>query len=195
MFDNIFLWAQIIGLTALCFGIFSMQLKNSRHIILFETPSGILWGIQYILLGAHAGALINFMVATRAISLVYAKQSYLLPIIVIYLITVWGISFYNFQNWVDLLPLLATTGSCYVLFHRDNRPLIARGLILTSSIWLAYNIIVDSWVGIACSVFYIASCIVGICRHENWNLNRSPINLFKSLFTLPPVLSKELAYV
>ena len=190
-----FLWAQVVGVIAICLGILSMQLKNSRHIILLEAPAGILWGIQYIMLGASAGAFVNFMVATRAIGLAYAKQSYLIPIISVYLIAVWGIGIYNFKNWFDILPLLATTGGAFVLFHRDNRPLIARGLILTSCLWLIYGVTVGSWTGIGCAVFYITSCVIGMYRHENWNLHSSPINLFRSLLTISPTHSKEAVHV
>lgn len=191
MFDNMFLWAQVVGVIAICVGILSMQLKNSRYIILSEAPGGVLWGIQYIMLGASAGALVNFLVATRAIGLTYAKQFYLIPIISIYLIATWGIGIYNLENWFDILPLLATTIGCFVLFHRDNRPLIGRGLILTSCLWLSYSIIVGSWTGIGCAVFYITSCIIGIYRHEDWDTKK----FLKHLLTFPPIHSKKVAHV
>jgi len=190
-----FLWAQIVGVMAICIGILSMQLKNSRHIILLEAPAGVLWGIQYIMLGASAGALVNFLVATRALGLAYAKQSYLIPIISVYLIAVWGIGIYNFNNWFDLLPLFSTTGGAFILFHRDNRPLIGRGLILTSSLWLAYGIAVGSWMGIGCAVFYITSCVVGIYRHENGSSQESLKDFLKCLLTIPPLQAKEAGYV
>ena len=187
--DSIFIWAQIIGFVAMTITAMSWQLKNPRHIILSEAPITILWVMQYLMLEGYIGAFINLLIGIRAIGLTYAKESQLFLILCIYTIIVWGFGLYGFQGWHDLLPLIATTGGSFILFHRDNRPLIGRGIILTQFLWIAYNLVIGSWMGIGCSIFVIISSTIGMYRYEEWILGRCHRtfipSLARSLFVFP----------
>ena len=68
--------------------------------------------------------------------------------------------------------MMAVTVVTLAWLERDNRPLIARSVIIGCVFWLIYNCIVGSWMAAACSTFAIFSAIIGMARHEEWQLGR-----------------------
>ncbi len=195
MFDNIFLWAQVIGFISLCINIISWQLKDSRHIIMCHIPARAFMATQYIMLGAPLGAVMDICSVFRDSGISFMKKKYVPYIICLFLCFAWSIGLFFFKNWYDILPLIAVTILCFGLYQKDNRALVSRAQIICSTLWLFYNALVASYMGFICGAFIITSAVIGIYRHENWNLNNSPINLFKSLFMIPPITSREAAHV
>lgn len=190
--DNIFLWAQLVGIAAMVGEVSSWQLNSSRKIILTYIPVNILWGVQYLMLGAAMGALINFMGALKSIGLLAAKKSLLPWVIFLHLAAVWGFGLYHFQHWHDVLPMMATTIVNVALIDRDNRALIARAVIIMCLLWLVYDCIFQSWMAALCSLLIIVSSVVGMARHEQWNLGTCyksfTLNVTRSLFAFPGFL-------
>lgn len=187
--ENGFLLAQIIGLCAMGINIAAMQCKNPRHIILCCIPTGVLWSIQYLLLSAPMGALFNICAATKDCFLANVREKLVLFVIVTFLIILWSFGLYMFKNWFDILPLMAGTIMNLALIQRDNRPLIARATIMGQICWFAYNLIVGSWMGLTCSLLVTTSSLIGMARHESWQLGAcyrsfAP-SLVRSLFTFP----------
>ena len=195
-FDNIFLWAQIVGFLAMSCCIISMQFKTSKGMILAAVPANSLWAVQYVLLGAPMGAIANLGSAINKLLIVYLPQNFVPYLLSIYLIAIWGIGLYNLEFWYALLPLVgASITTIPLLVDRDNRPLYARATILGCLLWACYNATVGSYMGLACDTLTITSSIIGMYRHEKWDIKQGHIKLLKSLLTLPPVYSKGVAHV
>ena len=191
-----FLWAQIVVFLAMSCCIISMQFKTSKQMILAAVPANSLWAGQYMLLGAPMGAIANLGSAINKLLIVILPQNFVPYLLGFYLISIWSIGLYNLEMWYALLPLMgATITTIPLIIDRDNRPMYARATILGCLLWACYNATVGSYIGLACDTLTITSCLIGIYRHEEWNLSQSPKSLFKSLFTIPPAPSKETAYV
>lgn len=187
--ENTFLWAQIIGLFAMTFAVSAWQFKNPRHIILCFVPANTLWAIQYFMLGAWLGVIMNICSVAKDGALAFIHERYVAYLIGAFLAVAWGFGLYSFTHWYDILPLAGVTTVNLALLQRDNRPLYARACILTGCFWLGYNIIVHSWMGTCCSTLVIISSIVGMARHENWALGQCYKSflpsLARSLFVFP----------
>ncbi len=196
MFDNPFLWAQIAGFMAMSCGVISMQFKNPKHIILSGVPGGLLWATQYTLLGAPMGAIANAGGALKSLVISFLPQSKLPYVLGFYLVMIWSIGLYNLTAWYALIPLMgASTTSVVLLINKDNRALYVRAIIVGCLLWACYNMTVGAYMGLACDTLTIVSSIIGMARHENWNMESSPLNFFKLLFTLPLSSSKAVAHV
>ena len=195
MFDNIFVWAQVIGCGGLLLNIISWQLKTPRNIIVMTIPSNFLWATHYIMLGAPLGAITNLCSVIRNTGLVIVRDHLVPYFIYSFLLLTWVIGLYFYEFWYDVLPLVSASIMNLGLLRRNNRPLIARTTVIYCILGLIYDVIVGSLVGFICGIFIVASAIIGMYRHENWNLNKSPINLFKSLFIPPPATVQEAAHV
>ena len=187
--ESTFLWAQAIGLCAMAIAISAWQLKSSRHIIMCFIPCNSLWAIQYILLGAPLGAAMNICSVLKDTGLVFIKEKHVPYLIATFITVAWGVGLYNFGHWYDILPLMAATILNLGLLQRDNRALYARACIIASILWLAYNIIVHSWMGACCSSLVVISSMTGMARHEAWVLGKCyrsfMPSLARSLFVFP----------
>lgn len=170
--------------------IIAMQLKNPRHIILSGVPSGMLWATQYFLLGATMGAIANASSALKNLLSAFVPQHYLPYILGLYLTMIWGIGLYNLSAWYGICPLIgASTPTIALLINRDNRRLYARAVIICCAFWACYNSIVGSWMGLCCDTLTITSSLIGMYRHEQWDIGKCyrtflP-SLYKSLFSNP----------
>ena len=184
-----FLIAQIIGFFAMCFAITGMQLKNPRNMIKCYIPVGLLWGTQYVILGAHQGAIFSFGAAVKDAFLSHVSDKYVTFVILTFLALLWGISSFFIQYWYDLLPLIAGTIVNLGFLKRDIREVIARTSLTSQFCWFAYNMIVGSWMGMLCAVLVVTSIFIGMVRHESWVIGRCyrtflP-SIARSLFTFP----------
>lgn len=184
--DSVFLWAQVVGFFAMGIGIFAVQIKNPRHILLCGVPSALLWTIQYLMLGAPIGALLNLSSGLKDIALVYVVKRYIPYVIAIFLAAIWSTGLYSFSHWYDMLPLIAVTAvSIALLIDRDNRSLFVRAIIFNCCLWIVYNAIVGSWMGLSCAVMIIISSLISMARYEEWEIGKC----YKSFL---PSLAREL---
>ncbi len=196
MFDNMFIGAQVVGLCGLCINVFAWQLKNPRHMIITHIPGRSLMAIQYLMLGAPLAAIIDTCAVLRDSGISFLKEKYTLYMIAFSVCCSWGMGLYFFQHWYDVLILICgTIVNLSLLLYRNNRPAYARAGILSNCFLLAYGVMIYSYMGVISASLIITSSILGMRRHENWDLKRSPMSFFKLLFTLPSSPSKEVAHV
>lgn len=179
--EQYFIWAQIIGFFAMCFSITAWQLKKPNHIVLCYVPSGTLWSLQYLILGAPLGALMNASSALKDGALGFIKPQYIGFIIGSFLCLIWPAGLYFFQNWYDIFPLLGTTIINLALLKRDDRPFISRAIIVGQICWMTYNVIVGAWMGLACGLLVSTSSMIGMARHENWEIGKCYRSFLPSL--------------
>ncbi|MAZ76775.1 MAG: hypothetical protein CMH31_05680 [Micavibrio sp.] len=187
--ENGFLLAQIIGLCAMGINIFAWQLKNSRHIIFSYVPAGSLWALQYIILGAPLGVVMNVCSVIKDFFLTFINADYVIYIIGLFMISIWSIGLYFYDNWYDILPLFGATVTNLSLLQRDNRSFVARGVICAQIFWISYNLIVGSYAAALSGIMVICSSTIGMARHEKWIIGNcyrtfAP-SLVRALFSFP----------
>ena len=189
IFTNIFLWVQVIGLAAMSINILAWQLKNPRHIIFSYVPACSLWALQYILLNAPLGAIMNIFSVIKDSFLTFVHEIYVTYIIGAFLLTIWCVGLYYFNHWYDILPLFGATVTNVALLQRDNRSFVARGAICTQVFWITYNLIVGSYMAALSGLMVVGSSTIGMARHEEWEIGKcyrtfGP-SLMRSLFLTP----------
>lgn len=172
LFSSAFFWAQCIGLVAMSINILAWQLKNPRWVIFSFCPASSLWAIQYYLLNAPLGVVLNLCSAIKDGLLAFIGNKYVPYLIGTFLLFIWAIGLHFFTHWYDILPLLSGTIINVALLQRDNRPLVARAGIAATVCWLLYNVIVHSYMGFASGAFSILSSIIGMARFEGWELGK-----------------------
>lgn len=187
--DSVFFWAQCLGVIAMSINILSWQLKNPRFIIFSYCPASILWAIQYFLLGAPLGMIMNICSSLKDGILFFIHSKYIPYLIGTFLFFIWSVGLYFLTHWYDILPLISSTIINLALLQRDNRSLIARAGIVATIGWLAYNLIVHSYMGFASGSLSIISSLIGMARFEGWKLGKCfktfPPSVIRSLFIFP----------
>lgn len=167
--------AQVIGIFAMLFNIFSYQQKSQKGVIFLQLIGSALFTVHFFMLGAYMGGLLNAVGIVRAV--VYIKKDafhsnsiwWLVTFEVVYALsyiatfTLFGKQF-NFANAVmEILPLIGMTATT-VAFRTDSAKTTRLLGFVSSPSWLAYNIISLSIGAICCEVFSLVSIIVGLFR-------------------------------
>lgn len=167
--------AQIVGLFAMAFNIFSYQQRTQRKAIAFQLGGSILFAVNYLMLGAVVGGILNAvgivralvflnkekLKATRPVWLVGFTAVYLLSYLLTF--TVFGKEPTAFNLIVEFLPVIGMTATT-ISFRLSDAKAIRRFGLISSPAWLVYNIVSFSVGAIICEVLSLCSILIGMLR-------------------------------
>ena len=179
--ENRFIAAQIFGVFAMTCSITAWQMKNPRNILRCYVPSALLWAIQYGLLSTPIAMMTCLLAATKdgvLSSIAADKAKY---VILVFIAMVWGIGLPMVDRPLDFIPLLTISAFNFSLLWPDNRQLIARMNVLSQAAWIIFNVQVGAWLGVTCCILVSTSAIIGMIRHEKWEIGRCYRTFFPSL--------------
>lgn len=162
-------FAQIVGLLAVLLFLLSYQQKERKNIITMNAISRVLYIIQYIMLGAFEGAVLDVM-GTIASALAQKKDSpiikkHLRLVIVAVNLLMIGVGLCLYENVFSLLPIFG------VLFHTgafwiSDEKTVRRLSLIGSPFWLAYNLISKAYGSSVGDVLSMASIIIAMFRYD-----------------------------
>ena len=169
--------AQIIGIVAMGFNILSYQQKNAKNVFLMQMVGSALFGVNYFMLSATIGGVLNIVAVIRAIVYYNGEKvkansrgifllftfayvgSYILTF------TVLNKPFTLYNAIIELLPVVAMI-SLNIGFKIGTSKAIRRLGFVASPCWLTYNIVNLAIGGIVCEAISIISIIIGYLRHD-----------------------------
>ena len=161
--------ATISGLLAVALFVFSYQLKARESIIVANAASRILYVLQYLLLGALEGAILD--TAAFFVSLLckksdagFIKKHFLLTLILsnVFLI---GLGMLTYQNIFSLLPIAGVVFETLALWLKKERHIRITSL-LGAPFWLAYNLKTAAYGSVVGNVITLISISVAILRYD-----------------------------
>ena len=169
--------AQIIGIVAMILTCFSFQCKEKKNVLIFQMCGSSLFTINFFLLGAYSGALLNALGIFRAIVFINEKTfrpkhpAWLVAFCMIFFMSYASVFLFfgkplivkNFV--VELLPVIAMIASTISFRYSDAKTVRLYGLI-SSPLWLSYNIFCFSIGAIICEVLNLFSIVIGILRFD-----------------------------
>ena len=171
------IFAQAVGVIAMLFKILSYQGKKQSTVIGLQLVGSVLFAVNFLLLGAVVGGLLNLIAVFRAVvylckdKLKTDRWPWLAGFICTYLasyilnFTLLGMEPTLVNLAVELLPVIGTT-AINVGFQMKNASDVRRCALVGSPAWLIYNLIVGSWGAIIGEVFTLISIGVGMLRHD-----------------------------
>lgn len=167
--------AQAIGIVAMIFNILSFQQKTDKGVIGLQLFGGLLFSINFFMLGAYGGGMLNVVCVIRAIVFLNKKKFntsspvWLAVFVAAYIasyimsFTVFGTEPTVFHFILECLPVIGLTCTTIAFRHTDAG-IIRRYGFVCSIMWLIYNIAVMSIGAIFCEAFSIVSIIIGMLR-------------------------------
>ena len=178
--DTIEITAQIIGIVAMFFNLFSYQQKTRKGAIICQLFGTILFTVNFFMLGATVGAIMNFIGALRAVIFINKEKlkadhvGWFIGFTVVYLAS-YVLTFTVLDkeptavNFVlEFLPVIGMVATTHSYRLTDAKAIRKFGLI-SSPVWLIYNIANFSVGAIICEVLSLASIIIGIVRLDRKN--------------------------
>lgn len=161
---------QILGLLAVLAFLLSYQQKNRNSIIIWNVISRVLYILQYFLLGAFSGAILDILgafssvLAERKHTAFIKKHTVAIMILINSIIVIVGvcIAFTN-QNVINLFPMVG------VLLHTSafwisNEKTIRCVSLLGSPFWFIYNFIFKAYGSAIGDVLTMVSIIIAMIR-------------------------------
>ena len=168
---------QFIGLLAVATFLLSYQQKKRKNIILFNVISRCLYNLQYLLLGAFSGAVLDILgavvsvVAGKKHTGLIKKHLTLVIFLMNGLIVAAGltIAIIN-QSWLDLFSLagvLLHTGA----FWLSSEKIIRRISLAGSPFWFVYNFLSHAYGSAVGDLLTMGSILLAMYRHREKKSN------------------------
>ena len=169
--------SQIIGLTAVGLYLLSYQLKNRKQIVWTTCISNALYVLQYILLGAFSGAVMDIMstiasfFAGKKHAPKFRKYWKAIGIINMLMIVVAGVTHAVVQkDPIELIPIAGALFQSGGLWFENEQTIRKFGLC-SAPFWLVYNYISQAYGAALGSVLAIVSIIVSMVRYRKKTTN------------------------
>lgn len=171
------LFAQAVGILAMCFSIISFQQKSRRNILILQVVGASLFVFNFLLLGQYIGAVLNLLGCARYILFLHKDKLHTdnnlwLGIFTALYFGAYVLCFTVFGEEPTLpnlaLQILPVLGMIFGhLAFRSSDPAKIRKISLASSVsWLTFNSIVFSVGAILCEVFNIVSIFIAMARFD-----------------------------
>ena len=173
---------QILSIIAMVIAILSYQAKTQKTFTAIQLGNTTLFAVSFLLLGATTGAMLNFIAAIRA--LIYVNKQKLRADRPIWLIgfsvfyvascvmtfTAFGKPLTALNLIIEILPVIGMVASHLSLYINDDKA-VRRFSLISSPVWLVYNIVAHSTGAIICESISLVSIFIGILRHD---IDRKP---------------------
>lgn len=159
---------RIVGMAGFLLMITSFQMNTRRGILGFQVASSFCFLVQFLLLGATTGAILNIISATRCITYIFKGKNKLLsgPFLPSLMITACLLTaYFTYDGPVSLLPCAAMILTSISMWQSEPKMVRLIG-IPGNPMWLIYNIFCHSWEGVLTESFCIASIIIGMIRFD-----------------------------
>lgn len=163
------LFAQIVGLLAVATFLLSYQQKKRKNIIVLNSTSRVLYIIQYIMLGAFEGAVLDVL---GTISSVAAQnkdkgiiKKYLKIVFIAINAVIFIVGLLLYKNIFSLFPVIGVflhTSAFWISAEKTIRKVSFLG----SPFWLVYNLVSCAYGSAIGDVLTMLSIGVAIYRYD-----------------------------
>ena len=158
--------ANVLGILAVLLFVLSYQLKKRRNLILCNAASRVLYVLQYVLLGAFEGALLDII--ALIVTLIYRrcayfkKRAFVLTVILSNLAII-GLGMLTYKNPISLLPIFGVIFETLALLPKSERRIRILSL-LGAPPWLVYNLIAHAYGSAIGNVITLVTIGIAILR-------------------------------
>ena len=169
--------AQIISIVAMAFVNISFLQKKKSILLTCQLIGNGLFSLNFFLLGAMSGALLNGIAVIRAFVFLKKEKlhadnaiwttgfilSYLASYALVF--TVFGKEPTLFNFIIEFMPVIAMI-SLHLSFRYTDTKMIRRFGLVSGPTWLVYNVVNFSIGAIICESLNIVSILIGMVRND-----------------------------
>ena len=162
--------AQIFGIFGLIFSVISYQKKNNRQFFIMQGLAGLMFFINYALIGAVSAASFNMVNLIRG-ALFSKKEPKMWKLVIItaaylvcYIVGLWLIIGNPFQIFLSTLVFVPIELMTVLMWKGNGRHIRYAQFFVSSPSWLIHNIFNFTLGGILCEVFMMTSVVISFIR-------------------------------
>ena len=161
--------ANIVGVLAVVLYVLCYQMKRRNSIILMNAASRVLFVVQYLMLGAFEGALLDVLAFCVSILYRFRGQGILKNRDALTLILanagIVGIGMLTYESPISLLPILGVMFETLAMWLKRERAIRVTSL-LGAPPWLVYNTVSGAYGSSVGNVITLVSIAVAIVRYD-----------------------------
>ena len=161
--------ATVIGLAAVAMFVLSYQMKSRRQIIFFNAGSRLLYMLQYIILGAYEGLvldgaafLVSLLAQKKNSPRIRAHTQLAMACGNAFLI---GMGLLCWQNVYSLIPIFGVLFETGALWQEEEKKIRLLSL-LGAPFWLAYNLLYCAYGSALGNVLTLVSIGLAMLRYD-----------------------------
>ena len=159
--------AQIIGIIAMFFSVFSFQMNKHKQIMIMQILATSLFGVQYFMLGAMTGVAMDAIGVARGFVFYHKDKKWAAwnGWIVIFMLI---FAVFCGVTWAGPVSLLMAGAMILntLSFSFTNPKLVRSTILISSPLLLIYGICTGSIGGIINELFVEISSIIGLFRYD-----------------------------
>ncbi|MBR3249016.1 YgjV family protein [Candidatus Saccharibacteria bacterium] len=167
-FDIFYLISQGFALAALILNLYAFQKRRKIQILNYNVVGTLCSVFHYLFLGAWAGVATKAVGTARNVFGAYEihkhKTSKIAPLVFVAFYVISGFITYN--SPASLLPIVASCIHTIAVFI-GNAQRLRYVATLASMLWLIYDVIVISIVGVVAEVIFIVNTMLAIYRYRD----------------------------
>ena len=161
-----FIMAQLMGIGALIFLIYSFQNNNKKTLLKFQIASSFLYAMQYLFLGAYTGFLMNIVCMIRNyLFKEYEEMDLSLRWLLVMLGAMSLLTMLSYNGYASLLPFFAVFFFTISLWI-GNLKLIRIFEAIGATLFIIYSIVVHAYTGIFAFAFELSTVLFAIYRFD-----------------------------
>ena len=164
-----FVIATIVGVLAVAIFLLSYQQKKRKNIIIWNVVSRCLYVVQYLLLGAYSGAVLDVIGA--GVSVVAEKKDHprlarhIKVVVLACNLVIVGVGLLLYENIFSRLPIAGVLLHTGAFWLRDER-IIRRISLLGSPFWFAYNLVSRAYGSCIGDLLTMVSIVVAMVKYR-----------------------------
>ena len=156
--------AQAFGIVGSIVYLISFQIKKNRTFFMVQCLGSFLFTMNYLLLGAYTGCMMNFLGVIRTAALAaggkFRSKLLMWGLDIVYVVA----TVCTFEGVPSVLVMIAMIASTHAMWTEKGKIIRYVQLGVSSPCWLAHNIMVFSIGGIICEIGNIISTVISILR-------------------------------
>ena len=158
-----------IGIAGVCLSFLSYQQKRRRNIITINIVSRFLFVLQYALVGAFEGAMLDLVGAIAAViaqqkSRPFVQRHLRLVMVAVY-VMIFGSVLPLYQNFLSFFPAIGVALHITAFWLNDEKR-IRQVSLLGCPFWFTYNLCSRAYGALVGDVTTISSLIIAMLRYD-----------------------------
>ena len=171
--DYRFLTAQFLAFLGAVLYSLSYQCQNNRNLSVLQFFSYVFYTIHFFLLEANIGGISYLLNLARSLFLAsgwkFARSNKMCIILCSLQILVAAVTW---EGWISLLPTCANIAVTIGGYTHNARKIRIATMVFNSPLWIIYNMIIGSWVGVLDELCSEISALISIRRYGWKNLDK-----------------------
>lgn len=158
---------QVIGFGGFALAVLTFQSNKHKNITLIKCASDALFVIQFIMLGAYTGAIMNGIGCIRNITYanIVEKKKDIRPAVAIFSLIVIVAGIFTWNGPISLLAIAGKLLSTLSYAFKNPRN-VRRMTIPVCLVWAIYDLVCNSWAGVLTEIFTLSSIAIAYFRFE-----------------------------